>query len=500
VSAVLVILTAVTVGQEFSSGTFRALVARGVSRWKPLVVQWTVLVLAGGLLLAAVEALAVGVGVRTELHPAELGRAWLALWPLVSLVMLWAVLARSGGLPMMLGILLLAMEEFYALMAGLISQFAELPGFPAFLRTFSTGWIGHLYQQTWSYNAANWTYLAQWQRAPVMVNLVFLSLPRAASLSALVLAAFTVLGLGLSLGLVYRRELTETVVAGPRRRARRERREQTGSLGPGRLPLWTGRGPAVVRLAYAHLWHLGRTSLVKIGAAVGLLFPLSLLLLTWAAGDADMLFGPQPRGSAPLALSACMFLVAPLAVVLACLAMSEEFGCGTRRASLARGVTRLQAIVGESAAWVGLTGLLLVWLMLAVLVLSVVVGGVVPLGTAALAVGVGMLGAAVYAGAVQVGAAITRSALGALLAGLGFLAADWLAFILPTTMSEPGPALHVARYTLTALAIELVNGQPLLASPLAVPPLLPAAAVGLLAGLAVAAHALAALITARRDA
>ena len=61
VTVAVIILTAVTVGQEFSEGTFRGLVSRGLGRWQLLTAQWVVLVLAGGALLILVEGLAQGV-------------------------------------------------------------------------------------------------------------------------------------------------------------------------------------------------------------------------------------------------------------------------------------------------------------------------------------------------------------------------------------------------------------------------------------------------------
>jgi hypothetical protein len=127
------------------------------------------------------------------------------------------------------------------------------------------------------------------------------------------------------------------------------------------------------------------------------------------------------------------------------------------------------------------------------------VGGAVPLGSVALAVGVGTLAAAVYAGVVQVGAAVSRSSLGTLLAGLGFLVADWAAFLAPTAKTDPGPATRLVPYTITGMAYGLVSGQPAFAAPveLAAPPFV--AAVGLLAGLALATHVLAALIARWRD-
>jgi ABC-type transport system involved in multi-copper enzyme maturation permease subunit len=255
----------------------------------------------------------------------------------------------------------------------------------------------------------------------------------------------------------------------------------------------------VVRLVYTHLWHLRRTSLFKISAAVGLLFPLALVLITRLVDDPRILFQPQGAGAVPVIVSACIFPIPPLAIVIACLAVGNEFVYGTRRAYLARGLTRSQAIVSESISLVGLIGALLIWLMGACAIIGAAVGATLPPGAVILAIGVGVLAAAVYAGIVQLGAAAGRSGLGAVLTGLGFLAADWVAFFAPTASMNPSPILEVVPYTVMAMVYGLVSGQPTLTSPSAPTAAPSGVAVGLLTGLALGAHGLAILIARWRD-
>ncbi|MBN1660630.1 MAG: hypothetical protein JXA93_19690, partial [Anaerolineae bacterium] len=71
VVAVVVMATAVTVGQEFTGGTLRGLVTRGVARWHFVLVRFAALVVVGGLLLGTTEGIATWLGVRLALHPGE---------------------------------------------------------------------------------------------------------------------------------------------------------------------------------------------------------------------------------------------------------------------------------------------------------------------------------------------------------------------------------------------------------------------------------------------
>jgi hypothetical protein len=291
-------------------------------------------------------------------------------------------------------------------------------------------------------------------------------MPRSTLYSALVLAAFTLLGLALSLATVYRRDVTEVVegrkgLLGFVRRPGRRGKRTAFRLSSDVLPAWTGRGPAIARLLRANFFKMGRTSLIKIGVAVSLLFPLTLWAVARAlkaSGFQDFLFNPGPEGAAPLAITASLLAVGPLATVLGILAVSNELSLGTRRAELARGTTRLQSIVAQSLTLVLIVGAMFAFLMGVTLLLGLEVAGTVPLGQAALAVLVAMLATGAYVGAVQVGGAWLRSPLGAMLVGIAFLLADWVAILAPTLMiSNPGPLLDLGRYAVFANTFALAN-------------------------------------------
>jgi ABC-type transport system involved in multi-copper enzyme maturation permease subunit len=126
VTVVLAILAAITVGQEFDEGTFRALAARGIARWRPIVAPWLALVLVSAVLLVGLEGLAVVLGVRQALPWGDVLRAWLATWPVVSLVLLLAVVARNGGLPLIVSVLLLAAEQFAGILLGGMAALGEI--------------------------------------------------------------------------------------------------------------------------------------------------------------------------------------------------------------------------------------------------------------------------------------------------------------------------------------------------------------------------------------
>jgi ABC-type transport system involved in multi-copper enzyme maturation permease subunit len=127
VAAAVIALTAVTVGMEFSEDTFRSLTSRGVPRWGLLLSKFVALVLAGGILLTGVEGLATLLGVRSELRWVELWRAWLSLWPYVGFIMLLTVLARNGGLALVVGVLWLALEQFAGLLMAPLVMLADVP-------------------------------------------------------------------------------------------------------------------------------------------------------------------------------------------------------------------------------------------------------------------------------------------------------------------------------------------------------------------------------------
>jgi ABC-type transport system involved in multi-copper enzyme maturation permease subunit len=245
---------------------------------------------------------------------------------------------------------------------------------------------------------------------------------------------------------------------------------------------------------------MAHTSLVKIGAGTVLLFPLTLWARAQAMDDTAFLCRPTGGGDAPLAVVACLLLVGPLAAVISILAVGNELTFGTRRAELARGITRLQAIVAQSLALTLTVGLLLAWLMAIVLLLCAAVAGIYPFGSAGLAILAGTLAADTYVGVVQVGGALTRSSLGAMLVGLGFLVADWLALIAPTLTAEPGLLQNLTRYSILANPWALAGGGRMIDTAATPQPLSQPAALLLLIGGVLVCQALAILIARQCDA
>lgn len=501
----IVLLMAVTLGQEFSEGTFRSLASRGVPRWWLLLSKFVVVVLVAGLCLVVIEGLAVLLGVRPRLNWGELLRAWLSLWPYASSIMLLTVLTRNGGLALVVGVMWVALELSLGMLIILLVMVSGETG----LLSFSAdGILGMLYQWTLSYNSTNWTYLSQALRAPGSMGGLLLMMPRSPLYSSLVLAAFTLLGVTLSIAATYRRDVTEVqegrkgLLSLVRRRGRGK--EQAAARPSGDvLPAWTGRGPTIARLLRANFFKLGRTSLVKIGMAVSLLFPLTLWAATSvlkAGGFQDFLFNPGPEGAAPLAITASLLAVGPLATVLGILAVSNELSLGTRRAELARGITGLQCIVSQSLALVLTIGALFAFLMGVTLLLGLKVAGAFPVGDAALAVLVAMLATGAYVGAVQVGGAWLRSPLGAILVGIGFLLADWVAILAPGLMlPDPGSLLDLGRYAVFANTFALANRGQIIGVGVEWQHLGLLEAGLLLLGYAVVLHGLAVLIVRVRD-
>lgn len=498
VTAALIMLTAVSVGLEFSQDTFRSLTSRGLPRWAFLLTKFATLVLIGGLLLVVIEGLATLLGVRPDLRWGELLRAWLGQWPYVALIMLLTVLSRNGGLALVVGIIWVVLEE---LMPALLGPFATIPDIPQLRLLTPEGLFGQVFRWSLGFNTANWTYLGEAQRAPAGTGALLLGMPRPVLTSALVLVTFTLLGLGLSLWIVYRRDMTE-VLEGEQRRSARARRRALRQRG--RLPAWTGRGPLLVRLVRAHLFKSGRTSLVKIGLIVSLLFPLTLWGVAKAmaaAGLEDAIFGVGPQGGSPLAIAITLMVVGPLATVIAALAVSNELSLGTRRAEITRAVTRLQTIIAQSLALMLTMGVLFAVLMAVVLLLGAEGSGTWSFGSAALSVLVAVLASGVYIGAVQIGGALTQSPLGAMLFGLSFLLLDWLGILTPTLMlDDPGRLLDLGRYVVFANTFVLANGGQIVGIGVEWPHLTPPSALLLLLAYAAGSHALAVLIARWRDA
>jgi ABC-type transport system involved in multi-copper enzyme maturation permease subunit len=484
ITAALVALTAVNTGMEFAEDTLSSLISRGVPRWSLLLSKFTILVLVGGALLVIVEGLVTVLGVRPGLHWAELGRAWLSLCPYTSLIMLLAILARNGGLALVVGVLWIPLEQA---IASVMAVFAMLPAATG-LRFFTAeGALGQLMRWTLSYNSANWTYLADATRAPMPMNLLLLVNARSALHSLLVLVMCTVLSLGLCLLLLTFRDASgkaedrEGLFRGLRRRPGRQR--ITTPTRQVRMPPRAVRGPAVVRLGVAHLFKMSRTRLVRIGLVVSLLFPLTFWGVSnalEATGFQDFMFGTGPEGGSPLAIVISLLLIGPLATVVATMAVSNELGLGTRRAELARAVTAGETILAQSMALVLTIGFLYTVVMVIILLLTLVRGNPIRLDRAVVATLVAMLSAGTYVGAIQIGGALSGSPLGALLSGLGFLALDWLVILTPTVM--------------------MANGGEIVGVGIQWPHLSIPAAAWLLAGFAAGSHVLAVLIARRRDA
>lgn len=505
VTVALVMLAAVVAGQEFSEDTFRSFASRGVPRWWLLVSQFATLLLVGAVLLVVFEGLAVLLNIRSELRWADLGRAWLSLWPYVSLTMLLTVAARNGGLALVIGVLMMCLDAATGMFMGTMATFPDVPQF----RLFShRGLVGTLFQWSLSFNSTNWTYMAGWQRAPTPLNMLLEAMPHSALYSALVLASYTLLGLCLSVLIVYRRDVTE-VVQGKKglfglARGRARPAEARGRRARERLPTWTGRGPLLVRLGRAHMLRIGRTSLVKIGAAVSLLFPLTLWWVSrasQAAGLQDVLFSPSSEGGSPMAFAISLMMVGPLATVFAILVVSQDLTLGTRRAELTRGVSRLQTIVAQSLALALILGAAFTLLMVVTLFIGASVAGTWAVKDAAVTILVSLLGAGIYVGAVQIGGAVTGTPLGAMLFGLGFLVADWLAILTPTLMIEdPGLLLNLGRHAVFANTFALAKRGQIVGVGVEWPHLSAPAAILLLLGYAVAGHTLAVLFARWRDA
>jgi ABC-type transport system involved in multi-copper enzyme maturation permease subunit len=505
IALALIMLAAVCTGMEFTEDTFRSLVSRGVPRWGLLLSKFAALILVGGLLLLVVEGLATLLGVRPSLNWGELGRAWLALWPYAGLVMLLVVLARNGGLALVVGVLWVPLE---LATAGVMGPFAMLSDLPSAQFLAPDGTLGTVYRWTLGYNSANWIYLAEPLRAPTPTNLQLQVGPRPVLYSALVLAGYCILGLGLSMLVIYRRDLTEATQGsrGPLGPLRRRARSGMAKASRRRekQPLWTGSGPMVLRLARAHLFRMGRTALPKIAVAVSLLFPLAL----WGAARAlratglqDVVFGSGSDGGGPLAMSISLLVVGPLATVVGILAVSNELSLGTRRAELTRSATRLQAIVAQSLALVLTVGVMFAIVMGVTLLLGAQTSGNWHVGSAMRAVLIASLAAGAYIGVVQVGGALIRSPLGVTIFGLTFLLADWFAILTPTLMmDDPGVLLQLGRYAVFANMFTLASGSEIPGIGVGWQSLGVPAAILLLLGLALGSHALAVAIARWRDA
>jgi len=492
VAMALIVMAAVGVGQEFSDGTYRLRLSRGVPRWQPLASRFVALALVGGLFLVVIEVEAVLLGVRRALDWGQLLRAWPALWPYVVTMMLLSVLARNGGLALVIGMTLMSLEYVYGLFMG---SLAAIPGIvPEGWRFLTTeGLGGSLYRWGLSYNTANWIYLSVPQQAPTPINVMMLVMPRSTLYSALVLTLFVSLGLGLAMVVVHGRDVTEVVEAPARRR--RAQKAQRAAAPPG----WMSRPPLLGRLILIDLLKLSRTRLVKIGVSVALLFPLVLWGVARAAAAAgldSMLFRTGPEIVAPLGFVVTLMAVGPLATIFGILTVSNDLTLGTRRAQRTRGVSPLQAIAAQNLALMLVVGGAFVVIMAASLGVGAAVAGAWYVKGAFVVTLVAMLAAGAYLVVVQVGGALTRSPVGAMLFGLGFLVFDWASLL----VGSQGALGKLARYTVIAWSFSLAGGGGMSAEEVGLQFLTAPVAGPLLVGVAVAGTGLAAWLVAWRDA
>jgi ABC-type transport system involved in multi-copper enzyme maturation permease subunit len=507
VVAVLIVLTAITLGQEFGTGTFRSLVGRGVPRWRFLLTRFAALIVVGGILLVASEGLATWLGVRRALHWDDLWRAWLSLPPYVSMMMFLTVLARNGGPALLIGLIQLSLEQFHGILMAPLVTYPE--AIPSAWRIFThEGLGGTLYQWSLSYSSANWIYRGAWQRAPTPLNVLMQAMPHSPIYSASLLAGCTLLGLGLSLVVVYARDVTDgaedesrvwSLVVPWAAWLRRPRLLRRGE----RLPSATGRGSLLIRLVRAYLFQVGRTRLLRAGAMASLLFPLALWGIAEAmdaSGFENLLFSPGPGRGAPLGFVVGLLLVGPLVTVVSLLAVSNDLSLGTRRAMLARGVSRLQAIAGQSLALMLVLGGVVIVVAFATLLIAVAVTGTWYVGPAAQTVLVGVLATGAYVAAVQVGGAVTGSAAGTMLFGFGFLVADWLTILAPTIVSaEPSFLSNLFRYSVVSCAFSLAGAGQVPGLEVGWRFLSPLGAAGVLLVYSLCGHALATLVARQRD-
>jgi ABC-type transport system involved in multi-copper enzyme maturation permease subunit len=509
VAAAVIILSSTTVGQEFAGGTFRSLVSRGVPRWQFLAGHFAALVLVAGVLLAGTEGLATLLGIRQGLRWAELARAWMCLWPYVALVTLLAVVARSGGLALIVGILQLAFEQFFAMFMGPMALMSEaIP--EAWRAVTHLGVSGTLYQWSLSYNSANWTYLGNWLRAPTMINLLMYVLPSPAARSAVILAGYTAGALGLCTYILYRRDVTEVVVTNGRLRRLVARPRRSGRPSPAgarvaaATPVATGHGPLLVRLVTVHLLAIRRMLLVRVGVIVVLAFAFVLWgisRLVVASGFGDTLYATGAGSERPLVFAYSLLVVGPLATVLGVRAVGEALELGVRRGELARGLSRAEAIVGQSVALAIALGGLLAVMLAATMLAALSMTGIWHLEATLMSLAAGVMAAGAYLGTVQIGGALTRSGAGATLFGLGFLLADWLCLLAPSFGADGAGLLPaLARYSVTICALSIGWGGPMRDPSFGWRLFDPGWAFLWLLAYALVAHGLAIVIARRRDA
>ncbi|HSJ57771.1 MAG TPA: hypothetical protein VLC95_11360, partial [Anaerolineae bacterium] len=112
----------------------------------------------------------------------------------------------------------------------------------------------------------------------------------------------------------------------------------------------------------------------------------------------------------------------------------------------------------------------------------------------------GLLGSGAYIAAVQMGGALTRSPAGALLAGIGFLAVDWVLLLAPTISAGPGLLGDLSPYSAGACILAAASWGRMDAITYGWRLIDLAPALLLLAAYTLLGHALAVVLAHRRDA
>jgi ABC-type transport system involved in multi-copper enzyme maturation permease subunit len=160
----IVLLTAVIVGEDFARKTLRGVLTRGVSRPQFLLARCLALWTAAGVATVTLAVLAAAVGpfihAQVTSDPINLRgfgtallsalRAWLTYLPFIAAVSFWAVLGRSAGPALGVGLGLRFVEVFGSAMvpvmgATFIAGGAEVP---TLIR-----WAGNLLSVMLGYNA-----------------------------------------------------------------------------------------------------------------------------------------------------------------------------------------------------------------------------------------------------------------------------------------------------------------------------------------------------------
>ena len=221
----IVLLTAVIVGEDFTRQTLRGVLARGVSRSQFLVARCLALWVAAGVATATVTLLAAAVGpfihaqvTDTPISLSGLGavlltvlRAWLTYLPFIAATAFWTVLGRNAGPALGVGLGLRFVEILAAALVPVLGAMyiaggAEIPGL--------IRWAGNLLSVTLGYNA---DVVLHWGPPAAIVNGIMsalvgtgedILLPTDPWRALAFLAGFAVLSLALAIWTMHRRDVT----------------------------------------------------------------------------------------------------------------------------------------------------------------------------------------------------------------------------------------------------------------------------------------------------